>query len=114
MQVDLIDVGSISGSGRSPGGGQDNPLQYSCVENPRDRGAWWATVHRIAQSRTLLRRLSTHAHTFGQLDVTDTVPTTVKLMLQFSILQSLKRLTDNTKATFQSNWILQEKNTQGN
>ena len=38
-------VGSISGSGRSPGGGKGNPLQYSCLENPMDRGAWGATVH---------------------------------------------------------------------
>ena len=38
--------GSILGSGRSSGGGHDNPLQYSCLENPMDRGAWWATVHR--------------------------------------------------------------------
>ena len=38
------DAGSIPGSGRSPGGGPGNPLQYSCLENPMDRGAWWATV----------------------------------------------------------------------
>ena len=42
---DTGDVGSIPGSGRSPGVGNDNPLQYSCLENPMDRGAWWATVH---------------------------------------------------------------------
>ena len=45
-------MGSIPGSGRSPGGGYGNPLQYCCLENPLDRGAWWATVHRIAQSDT--------------------------------------------------------------
>ena len=39
------DLGSIPGSGRSPGEGNGNPLQYSCLENPMDRGAWWATVH---------------------------------------------------------------------
>ena len=43
------DVGSIPGWGRSPGGGHGNPLQYSCLENPMDRGAWWATVHRVAK-----------------------------------------------------------------
>ena len=43
------DVGSISGSGRAPGGGNDNPLQYSCLENRMDRGAWQATVHRVAK-----------------------------------------------------------------
>ena len=41
---DLRDAGSIPGSGRSPGGGHDNPLQYSCLENPMDREAWWAMV----------------------------------------------------------------------
>ena len=46
------DMGSIPGSGRSPGGGHDNPLQYSCLENPMVRGAWWATVYRIAQGQT--------------------------------------------------------------
>ena len=43
---DIIDSGSTSGWGRSPGEGNDNPLQYSCLENPMDRGTWWATVHR--------------------------------------------------------------------
>ena len=47
---DARDVGSIPGSGRSPGGGHDNPLQYSCLENPMDRGAWRATFHRIMES----------------------------------------------------------------
>ena len=48
------DLGLIPGSGRSPGEGNDNPLQYSCLENPMDRGAWWATVHGVAKSRTRL------------------------------------------------------------
>ena len=43
---------SMPGSGRSPGGGHDYPLQSSCPENPMDRGAWWATVHRVAKSQT--------------------------------------------------------------
>ena len=47
-------TGSIPGSGRSPGEGNDNPLQYSCVENPMDRGAWWAMVHGITKSQTQL------------------------------------------------------------
>ena len=46
------DAGSIPGSGRSPEGGNGNPLQYSCMENPMDRGAWQATVHRAAKSWT--------------------------------------------------------------
>ena len=44
------DLGSIPGSGRSPGEGNGNPLQYSCLENPMDRGAWWATVHGVTKS----------------------------------------------------------------
>ena len=46
------DLGSILGLGRSPGGQHGNPLQYSCLENPLDRGAWRATVHGVAKSRT--------------------------------------------------------------
>ena len=49
-------AGSILGAGRSPG----NPLQYSCLENPIDKGVWWATVRRVEKSRTWLRRLSMH------------------------------------------------------
>ena len=49
---DVRDSGSIPGLGRSPGGGHGNPLQYSWLENPMDRGAWWATVHGVAKSWT--------------------------------------------------------------
>ena len=62
------DLGSIPGSGRSSGEGNGNPLQYSCLENPMDGGAWWAIVHR-SQSRT---RLSDFTFTF----------TNVKMFLQ--------------------------------
>ena len=48
------DPGSIPGSGITPGGRNGNPLQYSCLENAMDRGAWWATVHEVAKSRTQL------------------------------------------------------------
>ena len=57
---DARDLGSIPDSGRSPGKGKGNALQYSCLENPMDRGAWRATVHRVTQRQTLLKRLSTH------------------------------------------------------
>ena len=54
-------LGSIPGSGRSPGEGNGNPLQYSCLEDPMDGGAWWATVHGVAKSQT---RLSDFTFTF--------------------------------------------------
>ena len=54
---DVRDAGLIPGSGRSPGGGCGNPLQYSCLENPMDRGAWQAIVHRVAKSQTQLKHL---------------------------------------------------------
>ena len=49
------DAGSIPGSGRAPGVGNGNPLQYSCLGNPMDRGTWQATVHEVAKSQVLLR-----------------------------------------------------------
>ena len=49
---DVRDIGSIPGSGRFPGGGHGNPLQYSCLENPTDRGAWQAAVHGVAKRQT--------------------------------------------------------------
>ena len=52
------DLGSIPGTGRSPGEGNGNPLQYSCLENPVDGGAWWATVHGVAKSWTRLSDLT--------------------------------------------------------
>ena len=58
---DVRDMGSIPGSGRSSGGRHGSPLQYSCLENPRDRGAWWATVCGVTKSQTWLKQLSTHA-----------------------------------------------------
>ena len=54
---DIRDVGSVPGLRRSPGGGHGNPLQYSCLENPMDRGAWLATDHRVAKSQTQLKPL---------------------------------------------------------
>ena len=52
---DVRDAGSIPGSGRFPGGGDGNPLQYSCLENPMDRRAWRATVHKVTESQTRLK-----------------------------------------------------------
>ena len=59
---DRRDVGSIPGSGRSPEEGHGNPLQYPCLENPMDRGAWWATVHRVAKESDMTEHM---VHTSG-------------------------------------------------
>ena len=55
---DVRDAGSIPGLGRSPGGGHGNPLQYSYLKNPIDRGPWWTSVHRVSKSRTRLSDLA--------------------------------------------------------
>ena len=59
---DVRDLGSIPRSGRCPAGGHGNPLQYSCLENPLDRGDWWATVRRVSKSWTQLKLLSTKSN----------------------------------------------------
>ena len=59
---DVREAVSIPGSRRSSGVGNGNPLQFSCLENPMDRGAWWATVHRVAKGRT---RLSNFTHSLN-------------------------------------------------
>ena len=58
---DSGDSGLIPGSGRSPGGGNGNPVQYSCLENVVNRGIWQATAHRVAKSRTRLKQLTAAA-----------------------------------------------------
>ena len=59
---DIWDAGSIPGSGRSPGGGHGNPLQYSCLGNPMDSREWWATVHGVPKCWTQRKQISTHVH----------------------------------------------------
>ena len=60
---DAGDMGSIPGLGRSPKGRYGNPLQYSCLENPKDRGACQAIVHKVTKSQIQLKQLSLHTHT---------------------------------------------------
>ena len=65
---DERDTGSIPELERSTGGGHGTPLQCSCLEKPMDRGAWRATVHRVAKSKTQLKQLSTHTCTFEEYE----------------------------------------------
>ena len=60
--VNAGDMGSIPGLGRSPGGGDGNPFQYSFLENSMDRGAWQASIHRVIKSQTQLKQLITAHH----------------------------------------------------
>ena len=60
---EMPETSSTPGSERSPGGGHGNPLRYSCLENPLDRGAWRAMTHRVASSGTQVKQLSMHART---------------------------------------------------
>ena len=62
------DAGSIPGLERSTGGGHGTPLQYSYLEKPMDGGAWKATIHRVAKSKTQLKQLSTHTCTFEEYE----------------------------------------------
>ena len=78
---DIRDVGSILGSGRSPGEGNGNLLQYSCLENPVDRGAWWAIVHGVIYSRTRLNQLN--------LIIIRRVLTSSAVILDLSVLLAL-------------------------
>ena len=66
---DREDTSLIPGSGRSPGGGHGIPLQYSCLENPMDRGAWQPMVHRVTKSQTWLKQLSSQAQHLGKISV---------------------------------------------
>ena len=78
---DVRDTGSIPGLGRSPGGEHGNPLQYSCLENPMDRGAWRATVHGVTKSRTQLEQLSNHSTSLPKKDLRN-----IQLYLDFPII----------------------------
>ena len=59
LPANVGDADFIPGLGRSPGVGNGTPLQYSCLENHMDRGAWWAMIHRVAESQRRLKQLST-------------------------------------------------------
>ena len=74
----------IPGSGISPGGGNDNPLQCSCLENAMDRGAWWAIVHGVTKSRTRQKQLSSVSFCLKHFSVSGLHPgTTLHLVTHF-------------------------------
>ena len=66
------DMGSIPGSGRSPGGGHGNPLQYSCLENPVDRGAWWVTYSPWGHKQLDMTEATEHAEPSFNIQMTKT------------------------------------------
>ena len=82
-------LGSIRGSGRSPGRGIDDPLQYSCLKNSMDRGVWWATVHGIAKNQTQLSDLTLHFHSFRGSGVQAQVRLDPLLRISFSSLMAV-------------------------
>ena len=82
-------VGLIPGWGRSPGKRNGKPLQYSCLENPTDRGTWRATVHGIAESDTAARLHFTSLLTVTEREVLKSSPVTVNLPLSFQLCQLL-------------------------
>ena len=86
---DIRNVSLIPGLGTFPGKGNGNPLQYSCLENPMDRGAWWATVHGTAKSRTRLKWLSMHIHWEFDTRSYNRVRAEVESAFKISVLQVL-------------------------
>ena len=101
------DLGSVTGSGTSPGGGHGNLLQYSCLENPRDRGAWRAAVYGVAQSWTQLKRLSSSSNHW-QISIyhirhcfSYPKSTRISVSVDFEILCVLKNFRDGIGPEFQ-------------
>ena len=102
--IEQILDGSIPGSGRAPEGGSGNPLQCSCLENPRDRGVWWATVHRVEKRQPRWKRQHSldamacsrqcrppnhcHSHSEGPITVVDNGSLVPGCILQFHTLIS--------------------------
>ena len=84
---DVRDVGSIPGSGRSPGGGLGNPPQYSCLGNPTDRGAWQVTVHRLVNRQKQPKVLSTHAHLYINIYILYIL---FQILFHYKLLQGIK------------------------
>ena len=96
------DPGSIPGLVRSPGEGKDNPLQYPCLENPMDRGAWWATVHGIPKSWTRLSNFTfvreDQPPTVGRVCITNKIALQTLQIQGQSLQRPVFRQTDTTCA----------------
>ena len=87
---DARDTISIPGLGQYPAGGNGNPLQHSCLENPMDRGAWWATVYRVAKNQTWLNRLSMTEHPVSQKNPNVCLRHVLRGLITAFILLSIK------------------------
>ena len=85
---DIRDTGSIPGLGRFPGEGNGNPLQYSCLGNPMDRGAWWAVVHGVAKESDLTQQLSNNAGAYFRIFFVTAVLVT-KFLVTVSLANNL-------------------------
>ena len=109
---DIRDIGLIPRWRRFSGGGHGNLLQYFCWENPVDKGAWWATVHRVAKSRTWLKWLSTHTHPWKRKKVNSIYLWEVKIIFpSFFLLYPLSYLYDFHLLFYGSSCLLKKKNT---
>ena len=100
------DVGSVPGSGRSPAEGNSNPLQYSCLGNPMDRGAWWATVHVVEESSITEGLTETHTHTHTHTHEATVLASEVSLLKVISEMWTWLLLENSgRKRTWKTNWI---------
>ena len=97
---DTRDLGSIPGLGRSPGAGNGNSLQYSCLGNPMDRGAWWAPIHGVAKSRTRLS--STTTTTAGCNSPNRLVWLSLKLVVLINLQSESVRSTNDSMCSVKS------------
>ena len=98
--------GSVPGSGRSPGEGNGNPLQNSCLESPTDRGAWRATVHRVAKDCTRLKQLSMHTYSQNGAFWDSTIRRNLGLRLKFQVHPDLSSASEVARTAFASDFSL--------